>query len=80
MALAAYGLITMGLGSVLWYKGISKVEGSVAASFMGIMPLSALVLSYVLLHEKFEWLHLAGFALVFGGVLLMISVHREMNS
>lgn len=78
LALAAYGLITMGLGSVLWYKGISKVEGSVAASFMGVMPLSALALSYVLLHEKFKWMHLAGFALVFAGVLLMISVHRKM--
>lgn len=76
--LAGYGLITMGLGSVLWYKGVSKVEGSVAASFMGIMPVSALALSYVLLHEKFQWLHLAGFALVFCGVLIMISVHRKM--
>jgi drug/metabolite transporter (DMT)-like permease len=76
--LGAYGLVTMGLGSVLWYKGVSKVEGTVAASFMGVMPVSALVISYALLHEKFQWLHLAGFALVFCGVLLMISVHREM--
>lgn len=75
--LAAYGLVTMGLGSVLWYKGISQVEGSIAASFMGVMPVSALVLSYLLLKEKFQLLHLAGFGLVFGGVLLMISVHRE---
>lgn len=78
LALAAYGLITMGLGSVLWYKGINQVEGSVAASFMGVMPVSALVLSYILLGESFQWLHLAGFALVFLGVLLMISVHRQM--
>lgn len=78
LCLAAYGLITMGLGSVLWYKGIQKVEGTVAASFMGVMPLSALALSYLLLGEKFRWLHLAGFVLVFSGVLLMISVHREM--
>jgi drug/metabolite transporter (DMT)-like permease len=76
--LIAYGLITMGLGSVLWYKGITKVEGTVAASFMGVMPVSALLLSYFLLGESFHWLHLAGFALVFCGVLLMISVHREM--
>lgn len=76
--LAAYGLITMGLGSVLWYKGVSKVEGSIAASFMGVMPVSALVLSYLLLHEDFNWVHLVGFALVFAGVLLMISVHRQM--
>ena len=77
--LAAYGLITMGLGSVLWYKGITQVEGSVAASFMGVMPVSALVLSYSLLGEQFHWIHLAGFSLVFCGVLLMISVHREME-
>lgn len=78
LALSIYGLITMGVGSVLWYKGVSQVEGSIAASFMGVMPVSALVLSYVLLHEKFRWVHLAGFALVFLGVLLMISVHRQM--
>lgn len=78
LALAAYGLITMGLGSVLWYRGVKRVEGTVAASFMGVMPVSALVLSYVLLHEKFEWIHLAGFGLVFLGVLLMISVRRQM--
>ena len=74
----AYGIITMGLGSVLWYKGVTKVQGSVAASFMGVMPLSALALSYLLLHEEFRWVHLAGFSLVFSGVLLMIKVHREM--
>ncbi len=78
LSLAAYGLITMGLGSVLWYKGITRAEGTVAASFMGVMPVSALLLSYVLLHEEFKWIHLGGFALVFCGVLLMISVHRQM--
>jgi drug/metabolite transporter (DMT)-like permease len=78
LELLAYGAITMGLGSVLWYKGVKQVEGSTAAAFMGVMPVSALVLSYLLLGESFRWLHLAGFALVFSGVLLIISVHREM--
>ncbi|PTQ96558.1 threonine/homoserine efflux transporter RhtA [Mucilaginibacter yixingensis] len=78
LALTAYGLVTMGLGSVLWYKGLARVEGTIAASFMGVMPVSALLLSYLLLGEKFRWLHMAGFALVFCGVLLMISVHRDM--
>lgn len=79
ITLSVYGFITMGLGSVLWYKGINKVEGSIAASFMGVMPVSALVLSYILLRESFHWAHLAGFGLVFCGVILMISVHREMS-
>jgi drug/metabolite transporter (DMT)-like permease len=42
------------------------------------MPVSALVLSYVLLDEKFQWIHMAGFALVFAGVLLIIWSHRRM--
>lgn len=78
LALIAYGAVTMGLGSVLWYMGIKQVQGSTAAAFMGVMPVSALVLSYVLLGESFRWLHLVGFALVFSGVLLIISVHRKM--
>jgi len=76
--LALYGAGTMGLGSVLWYKGIQQVEGSIAATFMGIMPISALILSYLLLGEQFQWLHVIGFALVFSGVLLIISVHSKM--
>lgn len=80
LSLAAYGAGTMGLGSVLWYKGVKQVEGSTAAAFMGVMPVSALVLSYALLNEKFQWQHLAGFALVFVGVLLIISVHRSHKS
>ena len=63
---------------MLWYKGVTQVEGTVAASFIGVMPVSALLLYYILLHEKFRWMHLAGFALVFSGVLLMINVHRQM--
>lgn len=63
---------TMGLGSLLWYAGVSKTEGSVAAAFMGIMPVSALLLSYLLLGEPFRAVHLAGFTIVFAGVLLII--------
>lgn len=78
IALGWWGLGTMGLGSLIWYGGVSKVKGSIAAGFMGVMPVSALVLSYVLLDEKFKWIHMAGFALVFAGVLLIIWSHRRM--
>jgi drug/metabolite transporter (DMT)-like permease len=43
----------------------------VAAGFMAVMPVSALILSYVLLGETFRWMHLAGFGLALAGVLLM---------
>lgn len=78
-ALIWYGIGTMGLGSVLWYKGVQEVSGSTAAGFMSVMPVSALVLSYWLLGESIQWIHLAGFALVFVGVVLVIRTHQKME-
>jgi drug/metabolite transporter (DMT)-like permease len=42
---------------------------------MSVMPLTALGLSYALLGEAFRWVHLAGFGLVFTGLVLMILEH-----
>jgi len=78
LALAWWGAGTLALGSVLWYRGVAKVAGSTAAGYMGVMPVSALVLSYLLLNEPFRWIHLAGFAAVFSGVLLRM--HRQHQS
>lgn len=66
-----WGLGTLALGSGLWYSGIKRASGSAAAGFMAVMPLSALLLSYLLLGEPFQLIHLVGFALVFAGVLLI---------
>lgn len=79
LALLWWGAGTLALGTVLWYRGVREVEGSIAAGFMGVMPVSALVLSYVLLGEPFRWVHLLGFALVFAGVLLIASAHARMS-
>jgi drug/metabolite transporter (DMT)-like permease len=77
-ALFWYGAGTLALGSWLWYRGIAQVSGVTAAAFMGIMPLSALALSYLLLGEPFRWVHLLGFGTVFVGVLLMSWEHARM--
>lgn len=78
-AVVWYGAGTLALGSWLWYSGLAKAEGSIAAAFMGVMPASALILSYVLLGEDFRWIHLAGFATVFAGVLLISWEHARMS-
>ncbi|MFH5805131.1 DMT family transporter [Alienimonas sp. DA493] len=77
--LAWWGAGTLALGSALWYAGVKKVPGSIAAGFMGVMPVSALVLSYVLLNETFRWVHLLGFGIVFAGVLLIAWAHARMD-
>ncbi len=78
-AVVWYGAGTLALGSWLWYSGVAKAEGAVAAGFMGVMPASALVLSYLLLGEAFRWIHIAGFATVFAGVLLISWEHARMS-
>lgn len=74
-AVAWYGAGTLALGTALWYSGLAATQGSVAAVFMGLMPVSALVLSYVLLGETFRWVHLLGFGVVFASVLLISREH-----
>jgi drug/metabolite transporter (DMT)-like permease len=79
LAVLWYGAGTLAAGTWLWYSGLEKAEGAVAAGFMGVMPASALVLSYVLLDEQFRSAHLIGFAIVFAGVLLVAWEHARMS-
>lgn len=74
-AVVFWGAATGGLAPVLWYNGVRRAPGALAAAFMSVMPVSALVLSYLLLGESFRWGHLIGFGLVFCGLLLMIREH-----
>ena len=76
-ALVFWGAATGGLAPVLWYNGVRSAPGAMMAAAMSVMPLTALVLSYVLLGETFRWAHLAGFGLVFAGVILMIIEHAR---
>ena len=78
-AVVWYGAGTLALGSWLWYSGLARTEGAIAAGFMGVMPASALILSYLLLGEAFQWLHLLGFGIVFAGVLLISWEHARMS-
>jgi drug/metabolite transporter (DMT)-like permease len=77
LALLWWGAGGMGLATLLWFDGVKKVSGSVASGFMGVMAVSALVLSYIILSEEFMWVHLAGFIAVFTGVVLVSISHSE---
>lgn len=77
VAVCWWGIGGMGLASLLWFSGLKKASGSVAAGFMSIMPLTALIMSYIILSEEFRWIHLVSFGLVFIGIILIIISHRE---
>ncbi|MEN6389304.1 MAG: EamA family transporter [Syntrophomonas sp.] len=70
LALLWYGLVATALGYVFWYAGIKRCPASSAAAFSGLMPLTALFLSFLLLGETpglDQWL---GGGLVVTGMLL----------
>jgi len=69
LALSWWGLGTMCVGSVIWYAGVKRVPGTTASAFMGVMPISALLLSYLLLGEAFEPIHAVGMAAVLAGIV-----------
>ncbi len=68
IAVVWWGAGTMALGSWLWFRGLRGSTGGNAAPYMGVMPVSALVLSYALLGERFAWIHVAGMAIVLLGL------------
>ena len=77
LALIWFGVGTMGIGSLLWYSGVSRVSGATASAFMGVMPLSALLLSYLLLGESFEPVHLVGLIAVLVAIAAVLRSERK---
>lgn len=65
------------IGFALWYYGVSAVSTSTSASFTGIIAVSSLVLSSLLLHEPMGWNHLIGMAIVIGAVILSARSERQ---
>jgi drug/metabolite transporter (DMT)-like permease len=76
-ALAWWGVGPYGIGTMLWFYGLKSVQASTAAGFMGAMPASGLLVSYVWLGEAFYWIHLVGFALVLAAIALVAWAHRH---
>ncbi|MGF7047251.1 drug/metabolite transporter (DMT)-like permease [Paenibacillus sp. DS2015] len=56
------------IGFVLWYYGISVVSTATSASFTGMIAVSSLLLSNILLHEPMGWNHLGGMGIVIAAI------------
>jgi drug/metabolite transporter (DMT)-like permease len=70
-ALLWYGFFVTALAYLCWYAGIKRCGAFTAAAFSGLMPLTSMLLSALLLREAtdvFQWL---GGACVIAGMLLI---------
>ena len=70
-ALAWYGLFVTDLAFICWYQGIKRCDVAVAAAFSGLMPLTALILSVLMLDEQMNWSHWVGGLLIVLGMWLL---------
>ncbi len=69
LIVAYYGSVGTAGAYLLWYQGISKVPASTAGMFVAITPISAVVLSYILLKESFQWTHVLGMLCVLAALV-----------
>jgi drug/metabolite transporter (DMT)-like permease len=65
-------VVVTGIAFILWFQGVSKVPASTAAVFTGVMPVSAVLFSYVILHQPFSWSHIWGGACVLIGLAFIV--------
>lgn len=78
-----YGTVGTVGAYLLWYQGMPRVPASTAGMFIGIMPVSALILSYIVLKEPFQWSHIVGMLCVFAALACTLSdtvSHRRSSA
>lgn len=69
LSLVYYGVVVTVGGFFLMYSGVSKVPVNTAAVFTGVLPLSALLLSALILGERIHPAQIAGFFLILIGII-----------
>ena len=71
----AYGVLVSGMvGHVFWYKGIERIGVTKTLVYTYFIPLSAVLFNYFFMGEKIYLQQ------VFGGVLILLGVHRVLRS
>ena len=76
MAVAYYAVVPTVGGFLLWYAGAARVQGSEAALFTALAPVSAVLLAAGLLGETLESAQRWGMACVLGAVLQLGVANR----
>ena len=75
LSLLYYGIFVSVISYILWFKGISKVPASNAAVFTGIMSVSSIGLSSIILNEKILPVHVLSLLLIILGIYISCSTN-----
>jgi drug/metabolite transporter (DMT)-like permease len=64
------GVTMIGFAYPAWFECLKRLPASRASTFIYLTPLFAVILSFVILNERFSWPFYVGGALVLGGIAL----------
>lgn len=70
-ALVWYGLVVTALAFVFFYEGVKRCDAYTTAAFSGMIPLTSMLLSLLLLKEKIEWTQWVGGLFIILGIALI---------
>lgn len=79
LALSWYGFFVTALAYLCWYAGIKRSEAFTAAAFSGLMPLTSMILSAVLLRERADLYQWLGGACVIAGMMLIGAKRKKIS-
>lgn len=74
LALGYYGIFCTVIAYIFWISGLAHTKVSVAAAFTGLMPVSSIILSVLLLGEILYLRHIIGTVLVIISVFISTGV------
>ena len=66
-----FGAVYTVLAYIFWFRGVKRVNGSIASAFTALIPMSATMLAIVCLNEKITLLHVIGFVFITASIMLM---------
>jgi drug/metabolite transporter (DMT)-like permease len=70
VGLSYSGLLAIGLGYVIWNKGVQRLGGARTAVYSNVVPIVAAITGVIFLGERIAPLQILGAACVLGGILL----------
>ena len=74
-----YGFFVSFLSYVFWFRGIAGVQAGVAASFTGFVPITAVILSSFVLHEKTTFTDMVGLLFIIIGIYFSCVFEKKLS-
>jgi drug/metabolite transporter (DMT)-like permease len=79
-AMLYVGIFPSFLAYVFWNRAVAEVGPNVAGIFMHLMPVFGTLLAWIFLGERLQGFHLAGIALILGGITLTTRGKRAVQA